>query len=244
MKKRAATAASSVASGGKLSPEELDYWTEIGKKTPALIATLFPRGKAGSAARDQIAKNMSQGGAAGADKTISERSNVISEQKSLDKLVPQYDAIKAFEKTAIANGDRLIKLADKIDTTGVPVLEQWIRAGRKATGSPDVDKFNAQMMLYRTEAAKILVNPNLTGQLSDSARHEVEEFLKGNMSAKSIRGVVELLKNDFQSREKILSDQIKEAKQSQIKGFGNADQKTDTQPAPAAMPAGWTVKEH
>lgn len=127
---------------------------------------------------------------------------------SLSKLTQSYDAITAFEQTAVRNGERLIELADKTDATGVPVIEKWIKAGRQATGDPDVAQFNAQLQVYRTEAGRILTNPNLSGQLTDSARKEVEHFMGPGASAKQIKGVVNLLRNDFDSRKKTLEDQI------------------------------------
>jgi hypothetical protein len=139
---------------------------------------------------------------------VSGQAGFKADRTSLNKLVPQYDAVTAFEQTAVRNGDRLLQLADQVDATGIPVIEKWIRAGRQASGDPTVAAFNAQMLVYRTEAAKILTNPNLTGQLTDSARREVEEFMKGGSSAKQIRAVVELLKNDFENRKSTLEHQI------------------------------------
>jgi hypothetical protein len=91
---------------------------------------------------------------------VSGRAGFKADTLSLNKLTPQYDAITAFEKTAIRNGQMLKELGDKVDTTGVPVVERWIRSGRKAVqGDEDVAKFHAQMNLYRAEAARILTQP-------------------------------------------------------------------------------------
>jgi hypothetical protein len=147
----------------------------------------------------------------------------------------------AFEKTAIRNGDVLLGLADKVDATGVPVLEKWIRAGRQATGDPDVAKFNAQLQVYRTEAAKILTNPNLTGQLTDSARKEVEAFMGPGASAQQIRGVVTLLKNDFNNRKETLEDQIK-AIRSRMKGRMVGAESEGVTPSSTPAPGGWSIR--
>lgn len=139
---------------------------------------------------------------------VSGRAGFKADTASLNKITPQYDAITAFENTAIRNGKILIDLAKKADTTGVPAVERWIRAGRQATGDPDVAKFNAQLHLYRAEAARILTQPNLSGVLSDSAREEMKEFLQGGASAKQIEDVVTLLERDFHNRKSTLEDQI------------------------------------
>lgn len=144
-----------------------------------------------------------------AEDVVSGRAGFKADTTSLNKITPQYDAITAFEKTAIRNGKILIELADKVDTTGVPVAERWIRAGRKAIGGdPDVAKFDAQMNLYRAEAARILTQPNLSGVLTDTARKEMEEVMGGSASANQIRGVVNLLERDFLNRKETLEEQI------------------------------------
>jgi hypothetical protein len=134
-----------------------------------------------------------------------------ADRKSLEKMIPQYDAVVAFENNTIAQGKVLVDLAKKVDTTGIPVVERWIRAGRKViAGDEDVSAFHAQLMLYGTEAAKILTNPNLTGVLTDSARHEVAEFLPLSATAKQIERVTTLLENDFMLRKKSIEDQMAE----------------------------------
>lgn len=144
---------------------------------------------------------------------ISGQAGVKADTASLVKQTAQYDAVTAFEKNAIRNGETLVKLADKVDSTGIPVVERWLRAGKKAiAGDTDVAAFNAQIQVYRTEAARILTNPNLTGVLSDNARHEVEGFLSGNDSAPQIRNVVKLLTSDFENRRTTLEQQIQDTR--------------------------------
>lgn len=151
---------------------------------------------------------------------------------SLSQLTKSYDAVTAFEQTAVRNGEQLLKLADKADVTGVPAIERWIRAGRQATGDPDVAQFNAQLQVYRTEAARILTNPNLTGQLTDAARREIEAFLGPGASAQQIRGVVGLLKNDFENRRKTLENQINTTRDRIERNVGAGSAAPATEPAP------------
>jgi len=117
-------------------------------------------------------------------------------------------AVQGFENTAVMNGKVLIDLAKKIDTTGIPVMERWIRAGKQATGDPDVAAFHAQMGAYRAEVAKIITNPNMTGVLTDTARKEVEEFLPNPSSIGQIERVVGLFEQDFKRREYSIDQQI------------------------------------
>ena len=171
-----------------------------------------------------------------AEDVVSGRAGFKADTASLNKITPQYDAITAFEKTAIRNGKILIELADKVDTTGLPVAERWIRAGRKAIGGdPDVARFDAQMNLYRAEAARILTQPNLSGVLTDTARKEMEEVIRNSATAPQIRGVVNLLERDFLNRKETLEEQIGaiRTRMSQRVGPGGGGGVAPAQPAAA-----------
>jgi hypothetical protein len=142
-----------------------------------------------------------------------------ADQKSLDKLVPQLDAVDSFEKTASQIGDKLVAIAKKVDSTGVPVLERWIRAGRKSVkGDPDVTEFNSRLNTYTSESAKILNNPNLTGPTTDSARHEMQEVMPNASYFEQIERGVNVMKEESGWRKKNLKDKIDEVNQRRIRG--------------------------
>lgn len=142
---------------------------------------------------------------------VSGRAGFMADRASLNKITPQYDAITAFENTAKRNGKILVDLAKKVDTTGVPAIERWVRAGRQELGGDaDVAKFNAQMNAYRAEVARILTQPTLSGVLSDTAREEAKEFLKGSATPKQVEEVVGLLERDFDNRKSTLELQIQD----------------------------------
>jgi hypothetical protein len=141
-----------------------------------------------------------------------------ADYSTLTKLKQQQAAINQFEQTAVKNGAVLVDLANKVDESGVPVIERWTRNGRrKLEGDADVSQFNAQMNLYRAEVAKILTNPNMTGVLTDSSREEAKEFLSGEDSALQINAVVKLLTQDFARRETSLESEV-ERVQNEIRG--------------------------
>ena len=170
---------------------------------------------------------------------VSGRAGFKADTASLNKITPQYDAITAFENTAIRNGKILVELANKVDTTGVPVAERWIRAGRKEIGGDaDVAKFNAQMNLYRAEAARILTQPNLTGVLTDTARKEMEEVISNSATSKQITEVVSLLERDFGNRKHTLEEQIAAIRTRMrgrvAPGGGGAETPTTPVPTPTA----------
>lgn len=182
---------------------------------------------------------------------------------SLTKLTNQYDAITSFENTAIKNMERLVTLAEKVDDTGMPLFEKWIRGGKKATGDQDVAQFDFQYRTTLPEVARILTQPNMTGVLSDSARTEVMDAMPKALSAQSFRDIFELAKADFYNRSKSIVDQYNQIQQ-RMKTGGGLPQPVPTsklqmgdQPPPAQggsatvggvshglnLPPGWSIEE-
>lgn len=186
------------------------------------------------AARDWFAKLGREKVAGAAD--------MRSLSNSLNAMVGQKNAIEAFENTAIKNLDVLVDLAKKVDATGVPAIERWVRGGRQAAGSPDIAEFHLQWSLTVPEIAKILTNPRLVGVLSDSARHEVQEALPYASSAEQLKRIADRLKLDFKNRSTATDEQIEKIRR-QIRGEKSEAEPTKTAPAPAGgADDGWTVK--
>lgn len=120
----------------------------------------------------------------------------------------------AFIDTANQIGDSLETLAQKVDKTGIPVAERWIRAGKSAlAGDPDVTKFNTQMITWRSEVARVIMsNPNLAGQLTDHARREVEAALSDGATYQQVKAANEIVRQEFGFRIKAMDEGIKNIK--------------------------------
>ena len=225
MAQRASNQGAGPAGGlGALTPEAVDMLAHQASKDRSVLVGLG-RGVQGAKDLRAITNRMAELAAAeGGPGMAQRRAEFRADSNSLNKLTSSYDALTAFEQTAVRNGRSLVDLADKIDITGIPVIERWIRSGRQSVaGDPDVSQFNAQMQVYRTEAARILTNPNLTGQLTDSARHEVETFLSGSDSTQQITAVVSLLERDFGNRKITLEKQMDAIRDRMTKGYGAGD---------------------
>lgn len=174
-------------------------------------------------------------------------------KESLKKLQGQRDAIGAFENTAAKNIDTFLATAGKVVDTGSPLANTLVRqVSGKLLGSPDQAAFDAARQVAINEIAKIVSNPNLSGTLSDSARHEVEAFNPQNATLAQSVAVMRLLKQDMQNRTGSLDEQIKDV-QGRIatppgsKGKDSTDRipvigpngETGTVPAGTTLPAGW-----
>jgi YHS domain-containing protein len=99
-------------------------------------------------------------------------------------------------------------------------------ASLKGMGSTEVAAFKAAQQVAAPEVARILTNPNLAGQLTDSARHEAEQVLSGDYSFNQLVAVANTLKQDFANRKTSYAEQINE-----IKG-----RMTPNQQAPGQIP--------
>jgi hypothetical protein len=141
---------------------------------------------------------------------------------ALNKQVESATALESFENTAIKNLDVLVNLAKKVDRTGVPVIEKWVRAGRQATGDADVSDFNLQWTLTTPEIARIITSPRLVGQLTDSARSEVSHAIQFGANAKQIEHARDLLIGDFKRRRDSTESEIKKIRK-QLQEVGKKD---------------------
>lgn len=144
----------------------------------------------------------------------SQKAAYEANKKSLDGLQKQRDAISAFEQTASKNIDIFLDTAGKVVDTGSPLANGLLRqASGKLLGSPDQAAYDAARQVAVNEIAKITSNPNLSGTLSDSARHEIEAFNPQSATLAQSVKVMRLLKQDMANRASSMDDQIKAVQQ-------------------------------
>ncbi len=130
-------------------------------------------------------------------------------QDSLKVAQKQRDAVGGFEETALKNLDQFLGTAQKVVDTGSPLINKPLRSIEGSLlGSPEMAAYNAARRTVIPEFAKILSNPTLSGQLSDSARKEVEGLISGDATLKQAVAVANILKQDTQNRRTSLDDQI------------------------------------
>ena len=128
---------------------------------------------------------------------------------SLQALQKSRDAIGAFEQTAVKNIDLFLQTAGKVVDTGSPLANSIARVvSGKMLGSPDQAAYEAARQVAINEVAKITSNPTLSGQLSDSARKEVESFNPQNATLRQTVAVMRTLKQDMGNRASSMDDQI------------------------------------
>jgi hypothetical protein len=161
--------------------------------------------------------------------------DIVALRGALTKVTGQQAAMRSYEENGKNTGNALLQLVDKVDQTGMPVFERWLRGGRMATGDPDVAAFDAALTAYTNEVAKILNNPNLTGTLTVSAQQEVKAWAPQSISAAQIKRVVPLLNWEMDYRSRTVANQVDYLDNS-IKEIAAGHARPQYQPTPFAPP--------
>jgi hypothetical protein len=156
-----------------------------------------------------------------------------ADSASLTSLQKQRDAVVTFEKTAGANLDQFVKLAQRLPDSGTPWVNTPLRLlNDKLVGNEWAPAVNAARAIANNEIAKVTSNPGLAGALSDSARHEVAEYNPQNATLKQTLHLAQVLRQDMANRRKFFDEGIAE-----IKGrIGHSS--TPATPAPGAPKVG------
>lgn len=117
-------------------------------------------------------------------------------------------AIRPYEQMLNKNADIAVQLSKKAVATDSRLANKSINWLKQNVGdNPDVAEFLAQTTIVQTEAARVLNNPRLVGQLSDSARKEMESVISGDMPLKSYERVIRRLQQDGKNRVKAMEDE-------------------------------------
>ena len=136
---------------------------------------------------------------------------------ALGQLEKMRNAIQSFEGMLDKNIDILKDLSKKVDRTGSPYANRsilWLQ--QNAAGDPDVAEYLFQVNTVSTEIARILNNPQMSGQLTDSARQELQGVVTGTLPHEALVRVLSRAQNDARNRSGMLDFQenkvIKEIK--------------------------------
>lgn len=162
---------------------------------------------------------------------------------ALGALSKDLAAIGPFHDMLNTNAKIAVDLAKKIssDRTGSQFVNKpitWLQAN--AADNPDIAEYLFQMQVVKTEGARILNNPRLVGQLTDSARHEMGDVINGNMPLGQTERVLKRMMADGDNRVNAITKQ----RDILLRGMRTSSNAAPTAtPAPSnapAPPAGFT----
>jgi hypothetical protein len=117
--------------------------------------------------------------------------------------------VQGFMATADKNAALLQETLKKIPDTGIPLFNQPVRAfAKNVAGNKDLSQFATYLQSVQNEYARIISQPNLAGQLTDSARHEAEALLDPKSTVPQILGSIEALQKEGTNRLVSVGEQI------------------------------------
>lgn len=138
------------------------------------------------------------------------RSFFKSNAASLTQQQKMQDSVQGFMATADKNSALLDQTLAKIPDTGSPLFNKPLRDFEKGVlGDENLSQFGTYLRSVQNEYGKIISNPNLSGQLTDSARKEAEDLVSPSATVGQMVASIKALNNEGNNRLVSIGDQIK-----------------------------------
>jgi hypothetical protein len=186
-------------------------------------------GKQAADARMRILNEAGKVASAGGGDPVLNAALYKADSGALKQQQATLSAITAFENTAKKNLEVMEREAKRIVDFGGPWLNKPMRAAATGLGSTKMAAFNAAHAAVVPEIARILTQPNLSGVLSDSARHEINAMLDADASIPQMLSAIRILKTDMNTRRSSIEHEL-EALQRRIGGRGPAGRSAGAAP--------------
>ncbi len=164
----------------------------------------FGQGQAAAHMRAQFINKVAELSGQYGVNPVANAADLTADQGALTQTTKSLAAINSFESNAQKNLTVMENAMKRVTDTGIPIANGLIRDVQRMAGSPDVAAFQASMKLVIPEIAKIVTNPNLSGQLSDSARKEIDEVIRGDANVGQLMRVTAMLRQEMTNRRESL----------------------------------------
>jgi hypothetical protein len=216
---------------------EMDAWRYL---TDGTLPTNMGRGVQGAgqatAIRNRSAALAKEMGMTPDEIRMAQLTNKTQVQ-AIGQLAKAKAQILQFEKTANMNSDLALEASEKVDRTGVPVLNRWIQAGRtQIAGDPEASKFHAATETFVSEYAKVMSGGYGAAATTEGAQQRAHGLLNTAQTKEQFRANVTQLKREMANRVKALNGQMEEERQN-LRGGINRNPRPTPSPAPAANPS-------
>jgi hypothetical protein len=216
--------------GGDQNSQALDFAADNYRKTGQMPPGLTRSPGSTIAIIQRAAQLDQQDGGQG---IASNKSIIDANRTSLNSLQKNYDQVQAFEQTAEKNMDLLQSTAQKIPDLGSRFANVPVRmVNSQMIGTANMAAFKTALYTAQTEAAKVLNSSNATGILTDSARHELQDIIDGNVPLPAMVASLNTLKQDMSNRTQSYQAQIGDI-QGRIKGVGTGANPTQPSSGPS-----------
>jgi len=126
---------------------------------------------------------------------------VTANKQALGQLSKTETMVGAFEKNFVKNVKIVENLNAKKDTTGVPLLQRWINAGKKAvSGDPDLAALNIAIKAVQNEYGKIVSGSMGNTAVAVSEIKRMEDLLNSAQTPQDVQAVLNTMKAETQNR--------------------------------------------
>jgi hypothetical protein len=132
--------------------------------------------------------------------------------KSLSDLTVSRNRLVAYERLLDQNIGVLEGTFKEIPNSNVMAINHISRAVARQLGNEGIAAFDTARAAVSREAARILYNPNLTGQLTNQAVADLEAVHSGDYSVAQLRSVIKIVRQEAGNRKSTLDSQIEEVK--------------------------------
>jgi hypothetical protein len=173
--------------GGNLTPEGERVLQELVRAGKPI-----PKTNRGHRDDDTLNRLGATGGS-----VVGEQADYKANQAAYTQLTKDLAAIRPYKEMLDLNGDIAIDLGKKIIRTDSKLGNKslnWLK--QNAGDNPDTAEYLAQLAFLQTESARVLNNPRLVGQLTDSARQEMQHVISGDMPIESTERVIRRIQKD------------------------------------------------
>lgn len=177
---------------------------------------------------EEITKQANTLGLTGGD-IVGNRATTAANRTALTAVTKDLAAITPFKEMLDTNARVAIDLGRKIanDKTSSAFVNKpllWVK--NNMSDRPDIAEYLAQMHFIEVEAARVLTQPRLVGQLTDQAISDMKSILSGNMTIASTEAVINRILADGNNRIGAMKSQ-QERIRSEIQGGAPRTRSTD-----------------
>lgn len=129
-------------------------------------------------------------------------------KKTYSDLNDTLSKLQAFEAAAGANIDNFLALTSKLPDSGIPWLNTPLRQiDEKAVGAEWLPAIRAAKAVGLREVARVTNDPKMSGQLTDTARDEVNGLSPDDATVPQMKHVMNLFRTDMKNVEEGLAHQ-------------------------------------
>jgi hypothetical protein len=206
----------------------------------------FGMGKAAAQARrdvmEEVAKIAGTQGLSGAE-LATQMSHYKAATHALSTLENQAGTVQQNEQTALLNGQQYLERSKEVGgQTNYPLINSITQSYLRHTGDPTIAAMDSAWQTFTTEYGKVISSsPSGAGTLSDSARKEAQDVMRGNYSYPQKVAAFNQMKADMANRLAAIHSTIASKYDQLTKNPRSADQiaaQTDLRSAsaPSAAP--------